>query len=314
MGIYILKRLLAAIPILFVVTLLSFFIIHMVPGDPALAMLGRQATASEIENVRKELGLDRPVYEQYGVWLSKTLQGDLGRSITNKHPVADSIKERLPETAVLASLALLVSLLIAFPAGIVAAARQNTILDRGVMFFSLLGVSVPSFWAGLILMLVFATHLRWFPASGYISVFDDFWQGLRYMVLPSLSLGFILAGGNARMMRSSMLEVLRQDYMRTARAKGLSERASVLGHGLRNALIPVVTMIGMDIGWLMAGTVVVETVYGIPGIGRLVIYAVSNRDYPVIQGVILYIAVVYMLANLIVDVAVAYLDPSIRYE
>ncbi|MFH1137665.1 MAG: ABC transporter permease [Pseudomonadota bacterium] len=204
-------------------------------------------------------------------------------------------------------------MLIALPAGIAAAVKQNTILDRVFMFLALAGVSIPSFWAGIMFIILFAVKLHWLPASGYVSIFEDFFGGLRYLVLPALSLSLVMAAVSARMTRSSMLETMRQDYMRTARAKGLSQWRTIIGHGLKNALIPVITVIGIDFGWLLGGTVVIETVFGIPGIGRLIIYAISNRDYPVIQGVILYTAVVYMAVNLLVDVITAHLNPRIKY-
>jgi ABC-type dipeptide/oligopeptide/nickel transport system permease component len=309
---YLLKRLLSAIPVLFIVSLLSFFFIHMIPGNPAIALLGPNATPNEIESLKLEMGLDKPLPLQYAAWLGKMLTGDMGNSILSGRPIFDSITQRLPHTLVLAFLSILFSISIAIPIGIIAAVKQNTIIDRVVMFLALVGVSVPSFWLGILGIIVFAVTLQWIPAAGYVSVFEDFLTGLRYMAMPSISLGLVLAAVSTRMTRASMLETLRQDYIRTARAKGLGKWAAILKHGVKNALIPVITVIGVDFGWLLGGTVVIETVFGIPGMGRLVVYGIMNRDYPVIQGVILYMAVIYMLVNLIVDIMVIFLNPRIK--
>ena len=310
---YLIKRLLAAIPVLLIVSLMAFSFIHIIPGDPAMAMLGLNATPAQIEELHLEMGLDQPLLLQYAKWLAKVLQGNMGTSVLSGRPIFQSITERLPHTMVLASMAIMISILIAIPSGVIAASRQNSTTDRMVMLFALVGVSVPSFWVGIISIIFFSVKLNWFPASGYVSIFEHFFQGLRYMVLPSISLALVLAAVSARMMRSSMLETLRQDYIRTARAKGLSRWGSILKHGFKNALIPVVTVIGLDFGWLLGGTVVIETVFGIPGMGRLVVYAIMNRDYPMIQGVILYMAAIYMLMNLLVDILVIFLNPRIRY-
>jgi peptide/nickel transport system permease protein len=203
-------------------------------------------------------------------------------------------------------------MLIAIPIGIIAAAKQNQIEDRVVMLFALIGVSVPSFWAGIMLIMLFSVFLGCLPAAGYVSIWENLFTGLQYLILPSLSLGFFLAASSARMQRSSMLETLRQDYMKVARAKGLSKTQTIIKHGFKNALIPVITVIGMDFGWLLGGTAVIETVFGIPGIGRLIVYSITNRDYPVIQGAILYVAIIYMFVNLLVDVLILYIDPRIN--
>jgi peptide/nickel transport system permease protein len=310
---YLIKRFLAAIPVLFIVSLIAFLFIHMIPGDPALAMLGRDTDPEQLQSLRRAMGLDRPLPLQYLHWLGRAVQGDLGTSIISGRPVMQAISERFPHTIILALTAMLLSILIAIPSGILAAVKQNTLVDKFFMFFAFLGVSVPSFWVGIMAMLLFAVKLHWLPASGYVSIFENFFQGLRYIILPAFSLSLVMAAVSARMTRASMLETMRQDYMRTARAKGLSRRKTIIGHGLKNALIPVVTVIGVDFGWLLGGTVVIETVFGIPGIGRLIVYAITNRDYPVIQGIILYTAVIYMLVNLVVDIIVAFLNPRIRY-
>lgn len=303
----------AAIPVLVIVSLLAFSFIHIIPGDPAMAMLGLNATPAQVDALRKEMGLDQPIVMQYLNWLGRMVTGDMGISVLSGRSISLSIFERLPHTLVLAFLSILLSILIAIPIGVIAAARQNSLTDRMVMLFALIGVSVPSFWVGILCIILFAVKLNWLPASGYVSIFEHFFQGLRYMILPAFSLAMVLAAVSARMMRSSMLETLRQDYIRTARAKGLGRWASILKHGFKNALIPVVTVIGVDFGWLLGGTVVIETIFGIPGMGRLVVYAIMNRDYPMMQGVILYMAVIYMLVNLIVDIVVIFLNPRIRY-
>ena len=310
---YLIKRLLAAAPVLLIVSLIAFLLIHMIPGDPALAMLGRNADPHQVEELRRQMGLDKPLPLQFLTWAGRALQGDLGTSIISGRPVFSTIMERFPHTITLALAALFFSILIALPSGIMAAVKQNTILDRAFMLFALAGVSIPSFWAGIMFIILFAVKLHWLPASGYVSVFENFFSGLRYIILPALSLSLVMAAVSARMTRSSMLETMRQDYMRTARAKGLGKWRTIITHGVKNALIPVVTVVGVDFGWLLGGTVVIETVFGIPGIGRLIMYAISNRDYPVIQGVILYTAVIYMLVNLLVDVITAALNPRIKY-
>lgn len=310
---YLIKRLVAIIPVLVIVSLISFSFIHIIPGDPAMALLGMNATPAQVNALRTEMGLDQPLVLQYFNWLFRMFQGDMGISYLSGRSIFQSIIERLPHTLTLALLSIFISILIAIPCGIIAAARQNSTSDRVVMLFSLIGVSVPSFWLGIMLVILFAVKLQWLPASGYVSIFEDFSQGLYYLILPACSLAIVLAAVTARMMRASMLEALRQDYMRTARAKGLSRWASILKHGFKNSLIPVVTIIGINFGWLLGGTVVIETIFSIPGMGRLIIYSIMNRDYPMIQGAVMYMAVIYMLVNLLVDILVTALDSRIRY-
>ena len=310
---YLIKRVAAAIPVLFVVSVMVFLFLHIIPGDPATAVLGRNASAEDIEALRLEMGLDRPLPAQYAAWLGKAVKGDLGISVISGRSISGSILERLPHTMALAMLAIVIAVSIAIPSGVIAAVKQNTLADRAVMLFSLLGVSLPSFWVGILFIILFSVQLNWFPASGYVSIHENLFQGLRYLFLPSLSLALVMAAVSARMARSSMLEELRQDYIRTARAKGLGRWAVVIRHGLKNAMIPVITVIGLDFGWLLGGTVVIETVFGIPGMGRLVVYSILNRDYPMVQGVILYMAVIYMLVNLLVDFIVTMMNPRIRY-
>ena len=311
--VHIIKRIISVIPVLLVVSVITFSFIHIMPGDPAIALLGRNATPDEIEALRQSMGLDKPIIVQYFQWLGDLVQGDMGNSILSGRPIFKMVTERLPHTLTLSLCAILIAVMIAIPSGIIAAVKQNTLIDRAVMLFSLIGISAPSFWVGIMGIIFFAVSLQWLPATGYVSIFENFWEGLRYLLMPSFSLAFILAAVSARMTRSSMLETLRQDYMRTARAKGFSYWTAVFRHGVKNAMIPVVTVIGVDFGWLLGGTVVIETIFGIPGMGRLVVYAIMNRDYPLVQGAILYIAVIYMLMNLIVDIIVLFLDPRIEY-
>jgi peptide/nickel transport system permease protein len=308
---YLFKRVVAILPVLLVVSILTFLMIHMLPGDPAVAILGRYADQAQLEALRNEMGLYDSLPIQYVNWMEKVFAGDMGRSLITKQPVAEAIQQRIPHTLTLSFSSLLIAMLIAIPIGIIAAAKQNQLEDRVVMLFALIGVSVPSFWAGIMLIMLFSVFLGWLPAAGYVSIWENFSVGLQYLILPSLSLGFFLAASSARMQRSSMLETLRQDYMRVARAKGLSKSKTIIKHGFKNALIPVITVIGMDFGWLLGGTAVIETVFGIPGIGRLIVYSITNRDYPVIQGAILYVAVIYMMVNLLVDVLILYIDPRI---
>jgi peptide/nickel transport system permease protein len=306
------KRIVAILPVLFIVSILTFLMIHMLPGDPAVAILGRYADQAQLEALRNEMGLYDSLPIQYINWMRKVLAGDMGRSLITKQPVVEAIQQRIPHTLTLSFSSLLVAMLIAIPIGIIAAAKQNQIEDRVVMLFALIGVSVPSFWAGIMLIMLFSVFLGCLPAAGYVSIWENLFTGLQYLILPSLSLGFFLAASSARMQRSSMLETLRQDYMKVARAKGLSKTQTIIKHGFKNALIPVITVIGMDFGWLLGGTAVIETVFGIPGIGRLIVYSITNRDYPVIQGAILYVAIIYMFVNLLVDVLILYIDPRIN--
>jgi peptide/nickel transport system permease protein len=306
MGKYILRRLVATIPVLLGVTLAVFSMLHLVPGDPIRMMLGEfQMTPEQIEQIRATLDLDRPLYEQYPLFLYNALQGDLGTSIRTRRPVLTEIGDRIGSTVQLALAGLGVAVVIGVTLGIIAAVRQNTWADMSAMVIAMLGVSMPNFWLGFLLIFVFSLHLGWFPAAGGGT--------FRHLVLPALTLGVSAAAVIARLTRSSMLEVLRQDYIVAARAKGLKNNVVVLRHALRNALIPTVTILGLQFGQLLAGTVVVETVFGRPGIGRLIVTAILEKDFPVVQGVVLVIAVTYVLINLLVDVTYAFLDPRIRY-
>ena len=313
MGRYTLQRLLAMIPVLVVVAIVTFSLIHITPGDPVALMAGDLATPEQKEAIRKDMGLDRPIYQQLVIYFADLLRGDLGESIFNKFKVTTLISQRLEPTLFIAVFSQLVSIIIAIPLGILAAWKANTWIDRVVMVIAVLGLAIPSFWLGANLIWLFAVKLHWFPAFGYIPISEGVVPWIKSITLPSISVGFISAALIARMTRASMLEVLREDYVRTARAKGLGEQAVLLGHAFKNASIPVVTIIGIGIAGLVSGLVVTEAVFGIPGVGRLIVDAVNRRDYPVIQGVILMFTVAYVLINLIVDLIYGYLDPRIRY-
>jgi peptide/nickel transport system permease protein len=313
-GPYLLRRLAAIVPVLAVVVTIVFLLIHLIPGDPVSVMLGPDATSTQIEATRKGLGLDRPIYEQLVGFYARILRGDLGQSYFLDRPVSQALWERAEPTLVLMLAALLVAVAIGVPSGTIAAAYRGSAWDRGLMLISLLGVCIPGFWLSLNFIYFFAVRLGWLPAAGYVSVFTDPVGALRYMVLPAFSLGFNQSALIARISRSCMLEVLQQDYIRTARAKGLSYGTVTWIHAFRNALVPVVTVIGITTAVLIGGAVVTEIVFNIPGLGRLIISAILRRDYPVVQGVVLVTATAYVLINLGVDLLYAIIDPRIRYE
>lgn len=310
---YIIKRILYIIPTLFIVALLIFFLVHLIPGDPALVILGEDASPENIKVVRETLGLDKPLYTQFVLWIGKVGLGDFGRSIFTKRPVIDDILERFPVTLVLTTLAMIFSLLVALPSGIYAAVHHNTRKDYTVMFCTILGVSIPGFWLGLMALLLFSVKLGWFPTIGFVPMWEDFFAGLRYMVLPSMTLGLFMAAVVARMIRSSMLEVLRLEYVTHARAKGLAEWKVIGKHALKNAFGPTLTTIGIQYGMLLGGAVITETVFSLPGLGKYLVLSIYSRDYPVVQGCILFIALTYMLINLVVDILYVYFDPRIAY-
>ncbi|MBM3525722.1 MAG: ABC transporter permease [Alphaproteobacteria bacterium] len=314
MGRYIVQRLISAIPVLLIVTLISFCVMQLVPGDPAAVMAGPQATKTEIEQVRAQLGLDEPFLLQLKRWYVGLAQGDLGRSILLGRTVAQAIAERLPVTIALALLAFALTIAIGVPCGILAALRHNSWIDQAVMTIALLGVSLPNFWLGLMLIVLFSVVLDLLPAGGYVPVAQGLWPWFKSLFLPALSLGLLQIGLLARITRSTMLEILRQDYVRTARAKGLPALKVVGKHALKNALIPVVTVIGIIFSLLLSGSVVIETVYSLPGLGRLLATSILSRDYPVIQGGLLITAAMFVLINLAVDVLYAALDPRVRYD
>jgi peptide/nickel transport system permease protein len=301
---YIIQRIGGAVVVVLGVVSIVFLLIHLIPGDPVDVMLGEGATPADRLALRSSLGLDRPVAVQFGIYLEGLLQLDLGTSFRSQRPVADLLRERLPATALLATVSLLISVALALPLGMLAAVRRDTPWDTGSMAFSMLGVSVPNFWLGPLLVLVFSLWLGWFPVSGR--------EGAGAVVLPALTLGTGLAAILSRMVRSSLLEVLGEDYIRTARAKGLPPYRVLLRNGLRNALLPVITLLGLQLGALLAGAVVTETVFSWPGIGLLTIEAIQTRDYPVVQACVLLISLTYVLVNLLTDLAYAWIDPRIR--
>lgn len=311
---YIARRLFMFIPTILAVSLIVFFFIYLIPGDPTALMLGAEASASERAHLREQLGLNEPLLTQMRMWFTNLARGDLGHSHFLGTGVTDIILTRLPVTASLAVLGLLFAIGIGVPAGIIAAAKQQTWIDSSVMFGSVLGLSIPNFWLGLNLILLFAVVLGWLPSGGYVPLTEDPVQAMRRLILPAFVVGLSSAAVIARMTRSAMLEVLRLDYVRTARAKGLSSMNVNLRHAFRNALIPIVTVIGTVFGSLLNGSIVTETVFNLRGVGLLIVDAVNRRDFPVIQGGILFVTVVYLTINLIVDLLYAWLDPRIRYD
>jgi peptide/nickel transport system permease protein len=311
---YVARRLLGIVPVLVLVAMGSFLLVHLVPGDPAMVMLGSDATPQQIQALRTQMGLDRSLPEQFVLWVRQVLSGNMGESFFLGRPVTQALMERLPATLQLAMLSLLFSLLIGVPAGILAAVRQNTWWDQVLMVTAIGGISLPSFWLGLALILVFSVQLGWLPSGGYAPLWEDVHRALRTLILPAISLGFMQAALIARMTRSSMLEVLRLDYVRTAKAKGLDWGQVTLKHALKNAMIPVITTIGTAFGVLLGGAVIVEIVFTYPGLGRLVVLAVQRRDYPLIQGALLLTSVIYVIVNLAVDLLYSVFDPRIKYE
>jgi peptide/nickel transport system permease protein len=303
---YILQRLLALIPVLFGVSLIVFSILKFVPGDPALQVGGLDASPEDLAAIRHQMGLDQPVHVQYLYFIGNALQGDFGQSIRSHRPVLEELRSRIPNTVTLTAVAMVFAILIGTGLGILAAVRQYSLWDNLAMVAAMLGISVPIFWLGLMLMLLFAVQLRWLPTAGTGTAL--------HLVLPALTLGAASAAIIARQVRSAMLEVLRQDYIRTARAKGLHARKVVLRHALTNALIPAVTIIGLQFGYLLAGAVITETVFAWPGVGRLLVDAIKYRDFPVVQATILWLALIFSAVNLAVDLLYGYLDPRIKYQ
>jgi peptide/nickel transport system permease protein len=303
---YLIRRLLLTIPVLLGVATLVFSLIHFIPGDPAQAMLGEGAAPEDIAQLRQRLGLDRPLLVQYGSFLQGLVRGDLGVSLRNDQPVLQQILERMPATAELAFASMAVAVLIALPLGIIAAVWRGTAVDHSAMTLSLVGISVPNFWLGPLLAIVFAVELGWLPVGGRGT--------LAHLVLPAVTLGAALAAILARMTRASLLEELREPYVLAARAKGVSRSRAVLHHALRNSLIPIVTILGLQFGVVLTGAVITETIFAWPGIGRLLIQSISFRDYPTVQGCVLLIAVTYVGVNLITDLTYGFLDPRIRVD
>jgi peptide/nickel transport system permease protein len=311
---FIVRRLLAAVPVLFLVSLIAASIMQLVPGDPAVMIAGQSASDAEIARVRENLGLDRPFVERLWDWYVGLAHGDLGHSLLLNRPVTQAIAERVPVTLALAGFGLFLTIALGVPCGVIAALRQNTWIDQAVLTFALIGVSVPNFWLSLMLIVLFGVMLDWLPAGGYVPFADDPVGWARCLILPGFSLALLQVGLLARITRSTMLEVLRQDYVRTARAKGLPSFMVIGKHALKNVMIPVITVIGISFGLLLSGSVVIETVYSIPGMGRLLANAIFGRDYPLIQGGLLLTAAVLVGLNLVVDLLYAALDPRVKYE
>lgn len=331
---YTARRLLGIIPVLFGISLLVFLFLHLIPGDPAVVMLGERAEPERIAALREKLGLERPLWEQYLFFVGNLLQGDLGTSIFNQLTVKEQLARRWPATFELAIAATLFAVIIGIPFGILAAIRKNSLIDNLATSFSLLGVSLPVFWLGLLLVYLFAVNLQWLPAGGRLSIDVDalfkpitgfyvldalfqpqtFWDVAKHLILPAITLGTIPLAILTRITRSAMLEVLSQDYVRTARAKGLSERVVIWRHAFKNALLPVITIIGLQFGTLLGGAILTETIFSWPGIGSWIYEGILNRDYPVVQGGVIFVALVFVIVNLVVDLSYALLDPRIQYR
>lgn len=312
---YIIRRLIHSIFIIWGVATLVFFGLRAIPGDPVVQFLGAEYTPEAAEALNQKLGLDEPVYVQYFKWLSSTVQGDLGDSIATGETVGDAIRTGFPKTISIAVVAFTLALIIAIPTGVIAALRRNSWVDYFVSVIAFIGVSMPSFWFGIILIILFAVRLNWLPAVGYASISDEgLWAWLKHLLLPALAVGAGFSAILMRFVRAGLLEVLGSDFIRTARAKGLAERNVIVRHALRNALIPVVTIAGIQLALLLSGTVIIEIVFSIRGLGRILVGAILDKDYPIVQGVILLVSVIFVLANLIVDIIYTFLDPRIRYE
>jgi peptide/nickel transport system permease protein len=310
---YVIRRLLATIPVMGVVAIFVFSLLYITPGDPAAVIAGDIATAEDIARIHHQLGLDEPFLWRFGGWLWGVLRGDLGISIFTNLPVAQLIGQRLEPTLALTTTALVVTVIFAIPLGVIAAWKVGTWIDRGVMIFAVLGFSLPAFVLAYLLILAFSIELDWLPVQGYVSIREGFAPFIEHLILPSIALGLIYGALIARITRASMLEVLSQDYIRTAQAKGLANETVLVRHALKNAAVPIVTVIGMGIALLISGVIVTETVFAIPGIGRLTVDAILRRDYPIIQGVILLFSAAYVLVNLAVDISYTLLDPRVRY-
>jgi peptide/nickel transport system permease protein len=331
---YIIRRLLSLIPTLLGVSIIVFLFLRMIPGDPALALAGEHAKEENVERVREEFGLNKPLHEQYLTYMGKVLRGDLGRSVLSRRPISEELKTRFPATIELSMCALIVALVVGLPAGIISATKRNSIFDNIAMVGSLLGISMPIFWLGLMLNWFFAVQLGWLPSvtrldSGIelqritnLLIIDSILTGnaeallnaIQHLILPAVALGTIPMAIIARMTRSAMLDVLEQDYVRTARAKGLIERVVIVRHALRNALLPVITIVGLQVGVLLSGAVLTETIFAWPGIGRWLYLSILSRDYPIVQGMALFITVLFLIVNLLVDISYAMVDPRIRYQ
>ncbi len=311
---YIVRRLIATIPVLFLISAITFFTIRLLPGDPALAILGPEADYNLVEALREELGLNRPVVVQYLDWMYHAFQGEFGESRRSGDTVAALVSDRLEVTIQLGILSLIVAVLLALPIGLLAGSKPNTPFDYLGTFFAVVGAAIPNFWLALLLILVFAVDLGWFPALGFTSFREDPLENMRGMVLPAIAIGIAQAAVLARQTRASMVEVLQQDYVRTARSKGLRERNVIFRHGFRNAMIPVITILGLQISNIVSGAIIIESVFSLPGIGKLLIDSIFNRELVTVQALALMLALAVAMSNLLVDVSYGYIDPRIRYE
>jgi peptide/nickel transport system permease protein len=310
---FVIRRLIQVVPVLLFASVVVFLMIYLVPGDPVLAVLGAEARPEQVAAMRAQMGLDRPLAAQYARWVGRVMRGDLGVSFINSYPVWSLIGLKLPATLALTAGALGAALLVSLPLGVLAAMRQGSWVDRVAVGFTALGLSVPTFWLGVLLVLLFSLHLQWLPASGYVPLFTRPALSLQHLLMPSLTLGIAIAAILTRFVRSAMLEVIRQDYVRTARAKGLPEKRVVVRHALKNAFIPVLTVIALQVGNLLGGAVVTESIFDYPGVGQLILYAVMTKDYTVVQGTLLLLVAAFVLINLLTDMAYAFLDPRVRY-
>jgi peptide/nickel transport system permease protein len=311
---YALLRLVHLLPVLFLTSVAVWLLIYLIPGDPALALLGPDVTPEQLARARTRMGLDKPWPVQYALWLGRVLEGDLGVSYLNGLPVRTMLAQRIPVTLQLTVASLVMALLIATPLGILSAVRPRSWIGRVAAGYNALAMAVPTFWLGILLVLLFGLYLRWLPTSGFVPIWEEPARALRFLLLPAVTLGAYVSAVLARFTRSALLESLGQDYVRTARAKGLGERAVVGAHALKNALIPVVTIVGGQLGVLLAGTVIVETIFALPGMGRLTVEAILFRDYPVVQTNVMLVAGTLVSLNLLVDLTYAWLDPRIRYQ
>jgi peptide/nickel transport system permease protein len=313
-GRVILRRVAGAIPVVLLVTLITFGLMRLIPGDVSAALAGVSATPEQREQIRHNLGLDQPMQVQLLRWYSDLLRGDLGRSLFLGKPVTEATFERLPVSLSLTAYALVLTLILGLASGILAAMRQNSSVDQAAMMFAMIGISLPNFWIGLMMIVLFSVHLGWLPTGGYVPIEQDFLGWLRTATMPAVSLALLQVGLLARITRSTMLEVLRQDYVRTARAKGLPNYLVIGKHALANAMIPIVTVVGIIVSLLISGSVVTETVFSIPGVGQLLTSAILNRDYPMIQGALLFVTLLVVGINIAMDIAYAWLDPRVRYD
>ncbi|MDI2587617.1 ABC transporter permease [Psychrobacillus sp. NEAU-3TGS] len=314
MGKYILKRLVDLLPTIFVVAIIVFVITRLIPGDPAAVMLGPQASVEDIQELRDDLGLNEPLHTQFFQYIGDLVQGDFGVSLTYNQPVISLIMDRFPNTLILAISALVIALLIGIPAGIISASKQNSVMDYTVMVISLIGVSIPIFWLGVMLVLYFSVNLGWFPATGMGTMDEGFITYIKHLVLPSITLATIPMATFARITRSSMLEVISQDYIKTARAKGIKEFFVIGKHAFKNALTPILTVLGMQVSALLGGAVLTETIFSWPGMGRLIVDAIDKRDFVVVQGTVLFIAIIFVLVNLLIDVLYKIVNPRVNYS